>query len=1036
MILPPRPRRRRPSIAPLPLLLLLLLLLLLVIEHGVAWIVGPGPASTWATRREATSISSSISSNIIISSSSSSSSSGGGGGGGGRPWQPQTRLYAKPPRRWGGVRRQIEGGDEEEQEGSSSGSSSSTSSKAPTPASKPMGNEGEGEEEEDPLAISDAQILEAMGRKRVGSAKAPGSGAGAAAGAGGEPAKWSMEWLESLSEADMLALDKRRLMEFLLRDIESDREWAGVPDEAVFAPNEEVDPKETFYDEKLTEEVFGKMPPLDDDDDDDDDDLELEDIFGEYDDEGEAEDDEELLRFLQGSETPEEVQRKLAALGVKPGEDPLDPLLNDDEVRNDEEDEDVYDMGAHLQPDEAMAIDALERGGVLEGDGVKRLLAGLGTGKLAAEGTDAARLMGAVRACLEQGDMAAASELLQRMEELGVEVGDLEEHAEALEGYRPAVPGPEKRRAMGLGGSAGRSGGSGGDRSTAAAMPMPNKQQQEAATVPLSGGVLSEEAVEAMKAQGACVGIDLGTTNSAVAVVKDGQAVLLPTSSTGDTILPSVVRFLPAAEGGGAVVVVGKAALDAALEDADNTFSSVKRLIGRGLEELVKEKELLSTVNLVSVPADPNDDEGDGDGVGDAERVAMYCPALQREVTPEEVSAAVLKALIADAAAYLGQPVNRAVITVPAYFTPEQCAATERAGRLAGLQRIKLLREPEAAALAYGLDKAEEPELIMVFDLGGGTFDVSVLEVGDGVAEVLATFGDNHLGGNDWDQRVAEWLAGEYRKQHGAAPPSDRLTMRRLLEAAERAKVRLSGRGATTTEVEVVGLGGKGKDLKVRLSRQQMEAMCADLYDRLLGPMRQAALMGGATLGGEVSPERAGSELIGLGLDEDEDEEEGEDEEDASAMLRRLEGGDRKLAEALRQRTLQGRQASKARAQFTKQLSAVRKRNPGVKIREFPRGRPLTEVVMVGGATRMPSIQRLVEAVTGIKPRTTVNPDEAVALGAGIHAGVLDGTIEDMEMMTPMQSAILRGLMEYEARGGAGERRGPQLKTGKRAGLF
>lgn len=632
-------------------------------------------------------------------------------------------------------------------------------------------------------------------------------------------------------------------------------------------------------------------------------------------------------------------------------------------------------------------------------EGLKHLLAGLkrhpqeegergADDKLAT--ADPAALLAAIKTSVEQGELHAASELLQRMEELGMEVGDLEEHAEVLESYR---------------------------------RPLTNKREvlQQTAAVPLSGGRLSEEEVAAMKQVGACVGIDLGTTNSAVSVIKEGRAVILPSRSTGDNVLPSVVRF-----GAAGAPIVGKAARDTALEDSDNTFTSVKRLIGRTLDELVKEKEILGTLNMVRhSDREETEEEENGDGAS----VAMYCPALRREVTPEEVSAEILKTLLGDASAYLGQTVNRAVITVPAYFTPEQCAATERAGQLAGLQRIKLLREPEAAALAYGLDKEmDDDELIMVFDLGGGTFDVSVLEVGDGVVEVLATFGDNHMGGNDFDKRVADWLAAEYKKQHGGqGPPSDRFTMRRLLEAAEHAKVRLSQ--IDKVDIALPGLGGPGKDLApVKLSRQQMETLCSDLYDRLLQPMRQAALMAGATLGGEVAPDALGGQLI---------DSMGAGGKDAvlAAMLAEADETEmvsdkKKLAELMRDRALKGRQVSKARSQYNKNLNAVRKRNPGVKIREFPQGRLIQEVVMVGGATRMPSIQRLVEAVTGIKPRTTVNPDEAVALGAGIHAGVLDGTIEDMDMMTPMQAAIMRGLMDFEAREGKAGPRSQKQKKG------
>jgi molecular chaperone DnaK (HSP70) len=937
-------------------------------------------------------------------------------------------------RRWGGVRKKIEGDDDDAQNSSSNNAQKPQQPLlAQTKKRRAPAADAEEEEEEDPLAISDAMIDEAMGRARGEKPSMYGDAAMQAAikaaqddrdANGGtmsrgkeEPTRWSMEWLEKLSEEEMLALDKKRLMDFLLRDIESDKEWGAVPQQAVFAPDEEMDPKMEFYDEKMTEEIFGRMPEGEggrdgeEDEGEDDDDLDLEAIFGALDGEGEDEDEDEeeedLVRFLSQSQEG----RKLAA-----------DLLNDDEMRSEEEDEDMFDLGSHLRGEE-MSPEEVE-------EGLRHLLAGLkktrreeneeeedeeedeeGFGGM----SNPAALLAAVKASVEEGDLEGASELLQRMEELGIEVGDLEGEAEALENYRRPLTN-KKQLVSNPSLEGGREGG---------------------VAVPLSGGRLSEEEVEAMKSVGACVGIDLGTTNSALSLIKDGRAIILPSRATGENVMPSVVRFR-LKEGGKAeaevVVVVGEEARVMALEDSDNTFSSVKRLMGRSLEELVKEKEILGSLNMVRHSFSEDEEEGgreDEEVDFKASSVAMYCPALRREVTPEEVSAEILKTLLGDAAAYLNQEINRAVITVPAYFTPAQCKATERAGELAGLQRIKLLREPEAAALAYGLDREmEEEELIMVFDLGGGTFDVSVLEVGEGVVEVLATFGDATLGGNDFDKRIADWIVSEYKKQHdGQGPPSDRVTQRRVMEAAEEARVRLSN--VDKTEVALPGLGGKGKDLVgVRLTRQGMEGLCVDLFDRLLQPMRQAALMAGATLGGEVAPDALGGQLVdAMG--------EGGEEVAREVMMRELaemdgeemKGDKKKLAELMRERAMKGRQVSKARSNYNKNLNAVRKRNPGVKIREFPQGRVIQEVVMVGGATRMPSIQRLVEAVTGRKPRVTVNPDEAVALGAGIHAGVLDGTIEDMEMMTPMQAAIARGLMDFEARGG---QKGPRSQKQKK----
>jgi heat shock 70kDa protein 1/2/6/8 len=276
---------------------------------------------------------------------------------------------------------------------------------------------------------------------------------------------------------------------------------------------------------------------------------------------------------------------------------------------------------------------------------------------------------------------------------------------------------------------------------------------------------------------------------------------------------------------------------------------------------------------------------------------------------------------------------------------------------------------------------------------------VSILEVGGGLIEVLATFGDNHLGGNDFDKAIADSLLAEYRKQHGVGIPQDRQVMRRLMDAAERARIQLST--AKSVDIELADLWG-GKGVKTRLGRRQMEQLCDELYRRLLVPLRQAALMAGVSLDGEISPD-----ALFRGDDDGE-------AEPAELSLEDFAQG--KNLAALKAKATRGRQMSRMKSDFSRNVNALRRKNPGRKIREFPVGKPLTEVVMVGGATRMPSIQKLVEVVTGIKPKITVNPDEAVALGAGIHAGMLDGSITDLDVMTPMQAAILRAQVDYENR--------------------
>ncbi len=399
------------------------------------------------------------------------------------------------------------------------------------------------------------------------------------------------------------------------------------------------------------------------------------------------------------------------------------------------------------------------------------------------------------------------------------------------------------------------------------------------------------------------VGIDLGTTNSVISVMEGGQVTVIPTAE-GPRICPSVVAFTKKGER-----LVGLPAKRQAILNPENTIYSIKRFMGRFYDEVEEERRLVP-YKVVKGPA------------GDAR---VYIPAVGKEFTPQEISAMILAKLKADAEAYLGHPVNKAVITVPAYFNDRQRQATKDAGRIAGFEVKRIINEPTAAALAYGLDKKKE-ETILVFDLGGGTFDVSILEVGEGVIEVKATAGDTHLGGDDWDQRLIDYIAEEFKKEHGIDLRQDRHALQRLKEAAEKAKIELS----TVTETEInlpyITADATGpKHLQMTITRSKFEQLTEDLVERLKGPFFRAL-------------------------------------EDA-----------------------------------------------GLKPTD------VDEVILVGGATRMPMVQRLVKELTGKEPHKGVNPDEVVSVGAAIQGAVLAGEMKDILLLdvTPLSLGVetLGGVM-------------------------
>ena len=524
------------------------------------------------------------------------------------------------------------------------------------------------------------------------------------------------------------------------------------------------------------------------------------------------------------------------------------------------------------------------------------------------------------------------------------------------------------------------------------------------------------------------VGIDLGTTYSLVSVYeKDTGLRIIPVDS--HNTVPSIVSILTNRE-----ERVGEPALPYLTSSPQNTYASMKRVIGKTSLQVETMKDKYFRQKLLH--RDRND-------AADVNVASFTCSHRKEGVTAEDIAAAVIKKLITAAELHMSKEtenpthtnedhsvrVTRAVITVPAYFNPAQCKATERAGYMAGLEKVKLLKEPEAAAIAYGLN-IQQPLIVLVFDLGGGTLDVSVLEVGNGFVEVVATNGDSYLGGDDFDSVIIEWLYEQFAAVNGintailSEVRGDRFVQARLREAAQEAKRKLSTEQSVTIHLPCLHQAS-GLGVEVQLTRRRFEALGKALIARLLQPLREVAIMAGVNLPGE-SGQLGTTSSDGDGDSNSDDKniysERGNRygvlDEDALQKAQSVGRAVAKEKQRVRGRTVQElhRLQRSDRSSSGKSVSVGKGSS---KVQLFPGGRVLDAVLLVGGATRMPCVRGAVRQLTGRTPlpQSSVHPDEAVCLGAGTMAGMLDGLVPNMQVVSHLQSAILRLLHEERNKG-------------------
>ena len=593
--------------------------------------------------------------------------------------------------------------------------------------------------------------------------------------------------------------------------------------------------------------------------------------------------------------------------------------------------------------------------------------------------------------------------------------------------------------------------------------------------------------------RGIGVGIDLGTTNSAAAILVDGIPTIVPvddTSKSGRTI-PSVVSILSKDK-----VLVGKEAVQSEVDNPSATYRNVKRVLGQGGTTAAISAEVVPNLLVKSASA-----RRKGRNIG--KHKSTMQPSLTQQLkeaeespaklqcavddisilAPEDISAKVLRKLYdaVEKQRGTGEKITRAVIGVPAYFNDAQRDATQRASKLAGVEKARLLREPEAAALAYGIGKEqagekEDDELVLVFDLGGGTFDVSILEVGGGITEVVATAGNNMLGGSDFDTRVAEFMA-KRMSSHGAEKNYLRDggdVADAMVRCAEAVRVFLSNNKAANLALPLTSEGwlkvanardvlildtlGEKNDLTeagtsnsthvlCQLTRKRMEELCLDEFLALLKPVREVALLSRAMLPGDANPEAV---MAAMEMEEEMDQmtegrgqafldffddvkgeatskEEEEDEIDADTllMLKDVDIKERKKAQQRGRKKARDLAASSQKFRKEKRkadetspfkLATGGKRGDNVKVRDGITGRPISQVVLVGGATRMPAIGRLLAAMTGVVPQKTVNPDEAVALGCAVQVGILDGDqdLGGFQVLNPFQASLMRAMAKQQ----------------------